>query len=77
MRTTVLHLFMLMMLTGPAIFAIDRLKLNSKLDFTSDSLDGRLITGDDAESGFVPGKPNYVIKSRSTTTKCTCERYLL
>ena len=24
-------------------------------------LDGPLITGDDAESGFVPGKPNYVI----------------
>jgi hypothetical protein len=61
MRKTVLHLFVLMMLTGPAIFAIDNLKLNSKLDFTSDSLDGRLITGDDAESGFVPGKPNYVI----------------
>jgi hypothetical protein len=61
MRKTVLHLFMLMMLTGPAIFAIDNLRLNSKLDFTSDSLDGRLITGDDAESGFVPGKPNYVI----------------
>ncbi len=61
MRKTVLHLFMLMMLTGPAIFAIDNLELNSKLDFTSDSLDGRLLTGDDAESGFVPGKPNYVI----------------
>src|SRR5580692_8122597 len=61
MRKTVLHLFMLLMLTGPAIFAIDNLKLNSKLDYTSDSLDGRLITGDDAESGFVPGKPNYVI----------------
>src|ERR1700735_5805631 len=61
MRKTVLYLFMLLMLTGPAIFAIDNLKLNSKLDYTSDSLDGRLITGDDAESGFVPGKPNYVI----------------
>src|SRR5882762_10831513 len=61
MRKTVLHLFMLLMLTGPAIFAIDNLKLNSKLDYTSDSLDGRLITGDDAKSGFVPGKPNYVI----------------
>jgi hypothetical protein len=61
MRKTVLHVFMLLMLTGPAIFAIDNLKLNSNLDYTSDSLDGRLITGDDAESGFVPGKPNYVI----------------
>jgi hypothetical protein len=27
MRKTVLHLFMLLMLTGPAIFAIDNLKL--------------------------------------------------
>src|SRR6266478_3361310 len=61
MRKTVSHLFVLLMLTGPAMFAIDNLKLNSKLDYTSDSLDGRLITGDDAESGFVPGKPNYVI----------------
>jgi len=26
-----------------------------------DSLDGPLIMGDDAHSGFVPGKPNYVI----------------
>jgi len=43
------------------LFAIDNLKLNSKLDYTSDSLDGPLITGDDGQSGFVPGKPNYVI----------------
>jgi hypothetical protein len=42
-------------------FAIDHLKLNPKLDYSSDSLDGPLITGDDAQSGFVPGKPNYVI----------------
>jgi len=49
------------MLSSPLLFAIDNLKLNSKLDYTSDSLDGPLITGDDAQSGFVPGKPNYVI----------------
>jgi hypothetical protein len=61
MKKTVLHLFVWLLLTGPAIFAIDNLKLNSRLDYTSDSLDGRLITGDDADSGFVPGKPNYVI----------------
>ena len=34
MRKTVLRLFMLLMLTGPASFAIDNLKLNSKLDYT-------------------------------------------
>ena len=43
------------------VFAIDNLKLNSKLDYSSDSLDGPLITGDDAQSGFEPGKTNYVI----------------
>jgi hypothetical protein len=45
----------------PALFAIDNLKLNSHLDYSSDSLDGALITGSDVQSGFVAGKPNYVI----------------
>src|SRR5260370_5457452 len=52
---------MLLMLTGPTLFAIDNLKLNSQLEYSSDSIDGPLITGDDAQSGFVPGKTNYVI----------------
>jgi hypothetical protein len=43
------------------VFGVDNLKLNSKLDYSSDSLDGPLITGDDAQSGFVSGKTNYVI----------------
>ena len=43
------------------VFGIDNLKLNSKLDYSSDSLDGPLITGDDAQLGFVSGKTNYVI----------------
>jgi hypothetical protein len=43
------------------VFGIDNLKLNSKLDYSSDSLDGPLISGDDAQSGFVSGKTNYVI----------------
>jgi hypothetical protein len=43
-----LHFFLLSMLSSPLLFAIDNLKLNSKLDYTSDSLDGPLITGDDA-----------------------------
>src|ERR1700739_5076038 len=57
----IIRLLWLLLLTVPALFAIDNLKLNSKLDYTSDSLDGPLITGSDAQSGFVPGKPNYVI----------------
>ncbi|HTS35257.1 MAG TPA: hypothetical protein VMH04_06270 [Candidatus Solibacter sp.] len=41
--------------------AADNLKLNPKLDYSSDSQDGPLITGDNMDSGFVPGKPAYVI----------------
>lgn len=61
MKKAILQFVMLLMLGGPALFAIDNLKLNTKLDYTSDSADGPLITGDDAQSGFVPGKTNYVI----------------
>src|SRR5258706_13610488 len=42
-------------------FAGENLRLNSKLDYTSDSQDGPLIGGDQMEAGFVPGKPAYVI----------------
>jgi hypothetical protein len=41
--------------------AADNLKLNPKLDYTSDHHDGQLITGDHMDAGFVPGKPAYVI----------------
>ena len=60
-RRLVLHFFLLSVLNNPLLLAIDNLKLNSKLDYTSDNLDGPLITGNDAQSGFVPGEPNYVI----------------
>jgi len=42
-------------------FAGDHLKLNPKLDYTSDSQDGPLITGEHTDAGFVAGKPAYVI----------------
>ena len=61
MKRIALHVVLLLTLSSSMLFAIDNLKLNSKLDYTSDSLDGPLITGDDAQSGFVPGKPNYII----------------
>lgn len=48
-------------LHGSSAFAIENLRLNSGLDYSSDSLDGPLITGDDVQSGFVADKPNYVI----------------
>jgi thiol-disulfide isomerase/thioredoxin len=61
MKKTLLQLSLLLTLTITTSFAIDNLKLNSQLNYSSDSLDGPLITGDDAQSGFVAGKTNYVI----------------
>lgn len=43
------------------LFAGDNLRLNPKLDYSSDSHDGPLITGDNMSAGFVAGKPAYVI----------------
>jgi hypothetical protein len=42
-------------------FAGDNLKLNPKLDYNSDSLDGPLVTGDRLAEALVAGKPNYVL----------------
>jgi hypothetical protein len=39
--------------------AAENLRLNPKLDYSSDSRDGPLITGDQMEEGAVRGKPNY------------------
>ena len=61
MKKTLLQLSLLLTLTVTTSFAIDNLKLNSQLDYSSDSVDGPLITGDDAQAGFVAGKTNYVI----------------
>ncbi len=41
--------------------AAENLKLNQHLDYSSDSQDGPLITGDHLEDGAVPGKPAYAI----------------
>ena len=60
MRLLTTSVLMLLALVAPAI-AGENLKLNSKLDYTSDSQDGPLITGDSMDAGFVPGKPAYVI----------------
>lgn len=42
-------------------FGADNLKLNPHLDYTSDSQDGPLITGDSMDAGPAAGKPTYVI----------------
>ena len=39
----------------------DNLRLNSHLDYSSDSEDGPLITGDRMNEGAASGKPNYII----------------
>src|ERR1700751_2661110 len=39
----------------------ENLRLNSHLNYSSDSEDGQLITGDHMNEGAVPDKPNYVI----------------
>jgi thiol-disulfide isomerase/thioredoxin len=41
--------------------AAENLKLNQHLDYSSDSQDGPLITGDHLEDGAVSGKPAYAI----------------
>lgn len=53
-------------LLSPAILAAparagENLKLNAHLDYSSDSNDGPLITGDRMEDGVAAGKPNYII----------------
>ncbi len=50
------------LLAAPALLrAAENLRLNPKLDYSSDSQDGPLITGDRMDEGAVPGKPNYII----------------
>jgi hypothetical protein len=42
-------------------YAADNLKLNEHLDYSSDSHDGPLITGDHLEQGTASDRPSYVI----------------
>jgi hypothetical protein len=44
-----------------SVRAAENLRLNSRLDYSSDSLDGPLITGDHMQVGALAGKVNYVI----------------
>jgi hypothetical protein len=60
MNRFVITTIALLTLVAPA-FAGNNVKLNSKLDYTSDSQDGPLITGASMDAGFVAGKPAYVI----------------
>lgn len=44
-----------------ALQAADKLKLNPRLDYSSDSQDGPLITGSQMDEGLASDRPNYVI----------------
>jgi hypothetical protein len=61
MKQAILAVSFLLLVGILPLQAIDNLKLNPNLDYNSDSQDGPLITGDDAQAGVVRGKPNYVI----------------
>jgi hypothetical protein len=69
---------------GAALVAEGQLKLNPHLDYSSDSVDGPLITGNDTQTGVVAGKPNYVMiygegcynsKRQARRTVALSERY--
>lgn len=60
MKTFTLPAILLLTLTSTA-FAGENLRLNSKLDYSSDSQDGPLITGDRIDDGVTAGKPAYII----------------
>ncbi len=49
------------LLTAAALQAAENLRLNPSLDYSSDSRDGPLITGDRMEDGAAKGRPNYII----------------
>ena len=57
MRRTLLALVLLAL----PLWSAENLKLNPHLDYSSDSQDGPLITGDHMQDGAVAGKPNYII----------------
>ena len=42
-------------------FGGDHLKINPRLNYSSDSQDGPLITGENMEDGAAQGKPNFVM----------------
>jgi len=46
--------------TAANLIAADNLRLNPRLNYSSDSHDGPLISGDHIEEGAVRGEPNYV-----------------
>lgn len=61
MRVVAIFILLGLLFFVPVSNAGENLKLNPKLDYTSDSNDGPHITGDQMDSGAVFGKPNYIL----------------
>ncbi|HEV2495086.1 MAG TPA: hypothetical protein VG204_18650 [Terriglobia bacterium] len=59
-RKLIFALFAAALSMAANLAAAENLRLNPRLDYSSDSQDGPLITGDHIEDGVVRGKPNYV-----------------
>ncbi len=59
-RKALLALFVVGLGMASKFDAAENLRLNPRLDYSSDSQDGPLITGDRMEDAAVRGKPNYV-----------------
>jgi hypothetical protein len=57
----VLTVLALALVVATNAFAADNLRLNQGLDYSSDSMDGPLITGDHFDAGAQAGRPNYII----------------
>jgi hypothetical protein len=60
MKTLALPLLLWVTLAVP-LRGADNLRLNPRLNYSSDSQDGPLITGDHMDEGAMQGQPNYVI----------------
>ena len=62
MRMKTLALPLLLWVTlAVTVRGADNLRLNPRLNYSSDSQDGPLITGDHMDDGAMQGQPNYVI----------------
>jgi hypothetical protein len=57
----VLTVLALTLVVAANAFAADNLRLNQGLDYSSDRMDGPLITGDHFDEGAQAGRPNYII----------------
>ena len=58
------RLILLTLLWVPLAVALqgaENLRLNPRLNYSSDSQDGPLITGDHMDDGAIQEKPNYII----------------